>query len=207
MTPLREVLARWALVHERLRHLFLGQDRVKEEILTCLLAGGHVLLEGVPGTRKTLAPPSPWPSLLWVPLPARAAHARPDPRRPPRGQSVTAGACRPSSSGPAPSSRTSSSPTSSPAPAADAGRAARGHAGSGGATIDGSATPICPSLPCSRPRPGESEGTYPLPEAPARPVPHARGRRHPTAADETRMLTTYASGRASTPTRWPPSSR
>jgi len=32
----------------------MGQDRVKEQLLVCLLAGGHALLEGVPGTAKTL---------------------------------------------------------------------------------------------------------------------------------------------------------
>jgi MoxR-like ATPase len=32
----------------------IGQQRVKREILTCLLAGGHCLLRGVPGLAKTL---------------------------------------------------------------------------------------------------------------------------------------------------------
>jgi len=32
----------------------VGQDRVVEEVLICLLAGGHGLLEGVPGLAKTL---------------------------------------------------------------------------------------------------------------------------------------------------------
>jgi MoxR-like ATPase len=32
----------------------VGQDRVVEEVLLCLLAGGHGLLEGVPGLAKTL---------------------------------------------------------------------------------------------------------------------------------------------------------
>ncbi len=33
----------------------MGQDRVVERMLACLLARGHVLLEGVPGLAKTLA--------------------------------------------------------------------------------------------------------------------------------------------------------
>ncbi|MEO8362305.1 MAG: AAA family ATPase, partial [Vicinamibacteria bacterium] len=31
-----------------------GQEMVKEQLLICLLTGGHALLEGVPGTGKTL---------------------------------------------------------------------------------------------------------------------------------------------------------
>jgi len=34
--------------------VIVGQDRVVHEILVCLLAGGHVLLEGAPGLGKTL---------------------------------------------------------------------------------------------------------------------------------------------------------
>jgi len=32
----------------------IGQDRVVEQVLIALLAGGHVLIEGVPGLGKTL---------------------------------------------------------------------------------------------------------------------------------------------------------
>ena len=32
----------------------IGQHSVIEQVLACLLAGGHVLLEGVPGLGKTL---------------------------------------------------------------------------------------------------------------------------------------------------------
>ncbi|MFN3615400.1 MAG: AAA family ATPase, partial [Rubrimonas sp.] len=40
------------------RHLaaaLIGQDRLVERLLTGLLAGGHVLLEGAPGLAKTRA--------------------------------------------------------------------------------------------------------------------------------------------------------
>ena len=37
-----------------LRHVVLGQDTVTRDCLLALVAGGHVLLEGVPGTAKTL---------------------------------------------------------------------------------------------------------------------------------------------------------
>ncbi len=44
-------------IHEIIEHLhkvFLGQDDVVKSILCAFLAGGHVLLEGVPGVGKTL---------------------------------------------------------------------------------------------------------------------------------------------------------
>jgi MoxR-like ATPase len=42
-----------AIKHE-MQKAIVGIDRVIEEILVCLFTGGHVLLEGVPGTAKTL---------------------------------------------------------------------------------------------------------------------------------------------------------
>src|SRR3954467_15262722 len=37
------------------KKVIVGQDRVVERLLVCLLAQGHCLLEGVPGLAKTLA--------------------------------------------------------------------------------------------------------------------------------------------------------
>ncbi|HEY4376776.1 MAG TPA: AAA family ATPase, partial [Acidimicrobiales bacterium] len=37
------------------KKVIVGQDRVIERLLVCLLARGHALLEGVPGLAKTLA--------------------------------------------------------------------------------------------------------------------------------------------------------
>src|SRR5215213_9747765 len=37
------------------KKVIVGQDRVIERLMVCLLARGHVLLEGVPGLAKTLA--------------------------------------------------------------------------------------------------------------------------------------------------------
>jgi MoxR-like ATPase len=37
-----------------IRKVVVGQDEVIEQILVALFAGGHVLLEGVPGIAKTL---------------------------------------------------------------------------------------------------------------------------------------------------------
>jgi len=50
-----EVLAeRAALVREEVSKAFIGQAEVLDQILIALLAGGHVLIEGVPGLGKTL---------------------------------------------------------------------------------------------------------------------------------------------------------
>src|SRR5687768_155504 len=38
-----------------IKKVIVGQDRVIERLVVCLLARGHVLLEGVPGLAKTLA--------------------------------------------------------------------------------------------------------------------------------------------------------
>jgi MoxR-like ATPase len=40
-------------LHE-IKRVIVGQDAMLERLLVCLLAGGHVLLEGVPGLAKTL---------------------------------------------------------------------------------------------------------------------------------------------------------
>jgi MoxR-like ATPase len=41
-------------IHERVAERVIGQDAVIDEVLIAFLARGHVLLEGVPGTAKTL---------------------------------------------------------------------------------------------------------------------------------------------------------
>src|SRR5690242_19791389 len=41
-------------LEDELRAIVVGQERVIRELLLALLAGGHVLLEGVPGLGKTL---------------------------------------------------------------------------------------------------------------------------------------------------------
>ncbi len=46
--------AQLARVRDEVEKTMIGQRRVVDRVLTALLAGGHVLLEGVPGTGKTL---------------------------------------------------------------------------------------------------------------------------------------------------------
>lgn len=41
-------------IKEQVNQVFIGQNEVVEQIICALLAGGHVLLEGVPGLGKTL---------------------------------------------------------------------------------------------------------------------------------------------------------
>ncbi|HEY1181323.1 MAG TPA: AAA family ATPase, partial [Rhodocyclaceae bacterium] len=41
-------------LREQLSRVFIGQEEVVDHVLCALLAGGHVLLEGVPGLGKTL---------------------------------------------------------------------------------------------------------------------------------------------------------
>jgi MoxR-like ATPase len=54
MQSINEISTRIAALRQQLDRVILGQDRVKSLAITCLLAGGHMLLEGVPGTGKTL---------------------------------------------------------------------------------------------------------------------------------------------------------
>ena len=41
-------------LRDQINDYFVGKEEVVEDVLTCLLAGGHVLLEDVPGTGKTV---------------------------------------------------------------------------------------------------------------------------------------------------------
>jgi MoxR-like ATPase len=56
-TAARESAARFQSVHDKIKEqvarAIVGQGEVVEGVLTALLAGGHVLLEGVPGLGKT----------------------------------------------------------------------------------------------------------------------------------------------------------
>ncbi|MBI2932714.1 MAG: MoxR family ATPase [Planctomycetes bacterium] len=54
MKSVSEVSAKFSELRARLDGVIIGQPAVKDQVLVCLLAGGHALLEGVPGTAKTL---------------------------------------------------------------------------------------------------------------------------------------------------------
>ena len=44
----------YASVRDAMARVVVGQDEVIEQILACILASGHAILEGVPGLAKTL---------------------------------------------------------------------------------------------------------------------------------------------------------
>ena len=54
MQSIETINTRFAALRAQLDRVIIGQDRVKTLAITCLIAGGHMLLEGVPGTGKTL---------------------------------------------------------------------------------------------------------------------------------------------------------
>src|SRR5690349_22753427 len=49
-----DAVALAATLDREIGRVIIGQRQVRREILTCLLAGGHCLLRGVPGLAKTL---------------------------------------------------------------------------------------------------------------------------------------------------------
>ena len=49
-----ELLQKLPLLKKEIQKIIIGQDEVLEEIIIAMLAGGHCLLEGVPGLAKTL---------------------------------------------------------------------------------------------------------------------------------------------------------
>lgn len=54
MPGLEQVHNKMIKVLDGMKRVVFGQDSILEQLLTCLLAGGHVILEGVPGLGKTL---------------------------------------------------------------------------------------------------------------------------------------------------------
>jgi MoxR-like ATPase len=54
MQTITDISTRFAALRGQLDRVIMGQERVKMLAITSLVAGGHMLLEGVPGTGKTL---------------------------------------------------------------------------------------------------------------------------------------------------------
>ena len=54
MQTITDISTRFAALRGQLDRVIMGQERVKMLAITSLIAGGHMLLEGVPGTGKTL---------------------------------------------------------------------------------------------------------------------------------------------------------
>ncbi|MCW3090260.1 MAG: family ATPase [Ferruginibacter sp.] len=53
-TGIQSLIGRLSQLKKEIQKIIIGQDEVLDEILVALLAGGHCLLEGVPGLAKTL---------------------------------------------------------------------------------------------------------------------------------------------------------
>jgi MoxR-like ATPase len=53
-TAVQEFAARINAIKTQMARVIVGQEQIVEGVLMCLCAGGHVLLEGVPGLGKTL---------------------------------------------------------------------------------------------------------------------------------------------------------
>jgi MoxR-like ATPase len=51
---LADLLGRFPALKKEIQKIIVGQDEVLDQVLVALLAGGHCLLEGVPGLAKTL---------------------------------------------------------------------------------------------------------------------------------------------------------
>ena len=66
-----------------IKRVIAGQDPMLERVLVCLLAGGHLLIEGVPGLAKTLTIKTTAPAARRL-VPPDPVHARPRPVRPRR---------------------------------------------------------------------------------------------------------------------------
>ena len=45
-------------LREEIGKVIVGQEEIVTGVITCLIANGHALLEGVPGTAKTIIPPT-----------------------------------------------------------------------------------------------------------------------------------------------------
>ena len=54
LLPFEEASALVSRLNDEIGQVIIGQQQVRREILTCLFAGGHCLLRGVPGLAKTL---------------------------------------------------------------------------------------------------------------------------------------------------------
>ena len=51
---IQEVIRLCEMAREQVRHSVIGKDEVIDRVMTALLAGGHILIEDVPGLAKTL---------------------------------------------------------------------------------------------------------------------------------------------------------
>ncbi len=77
---LQQAVSRLNQVRAEIAKVIVGQQEVVDGVLICLLAGGHVLLEGVPGLGQDHAAPHSFPRPESEVF-ANPVHAGPDARR------------------------------------------------------------------------------------------------------------------------------
>ena len=136
-----------------------------ERLLVALLAGGHVLLEGVPGLAKTLTVKT-LAQRARRHVPAHPVHAGPRARPTSSARASTAPTRAASTSSSARSSATSCSPTRSTArPRRSSRRCSRSCRSTRSRSAARRFPVPHPFLVMATQNPIESEGTYPLPEA------------------------------------------
>ena len=152
-------------VRHEIGRVIVGQTALVDRLLVALLAGGHVLLEGVPGLAKTLSLKT-LARAIGAHLPADPVHARHAAGRHRRHAGLQPAARDASRRRGDRSSRTSSSPTRSTArPPRCRARCSRRCRS--GRSRSATRPMRCPSpfLVMATQNPIEQEGTYPLPEA------------------------------------------
>ena len=148
--------------------VIVGHDDIVEGTLTALIAGGHVLLEGVPGPGQDAA--GPHAGRRAAPeVPAHPVHARPDAGRPDRHERRDRDARRAadgSSSSRGRCSRNVSWPTRSTGPRRRRSRPCSKRCRSTRSRSPARRTRLTePFFVLATQNPLEMEGTYPLPEA------------------------------------------
>ncbi|HEX9983820.1 MAG TPA: MoxR family ATPase [Thermoanaerobaculia bacterium] len=194
MQTIADISTRFGALREQLDRVIIGQPRVKMLAITSLVAGGHMLLEGVPGTGKTLL------SLALARLlGCRFRRIQFTPDLMPSdllganifNQKTQEFAFR---AGPVFTDILLADEVNRTPPRTQA--ALLESMQEGAATIDGARYRVSPVFTVfATQNPVEFEGTYPLPEAQRDRFMFKINIDYPEAEDEARMLEAYASGK------------
>ena len=190
------LVARAAAVRDEVAKAFIGQAEVLDQILVALLAGGHVLIEGVPGPGQDAAGARARAG-AGLQLRARAVHARPDAQRRQRPRGLRPEDRDASRSAAARCSPTCCSPTRSTARRPRRSRRCSKRCRNGRSPSKASSFALPPPfLVLATQNPIEQEGTYPLPEAQLDRFLLKILIDYPELDDEKRMVAAVSSGRS-----------